>query len=575
LTPLKSDFLSVRFPNRKLWMFIFGMVVLVLPHIGQNQVEPLPRLGISTPDAGSVSLFWDKDTEGLTLETTTDLRTPNPWEEVQQTKIESDNTFTVTVDLTEPARFYRLRREDLAPLFTPVGDLTALPGDILRVQLEAIDPYGDPITFSISGAENLPPGNLNTSGQLEFRPGPDDIGSYVFTLFALDGTYRVKQEVNLEILADPLTTTRISGVVQNTDEDPLVGVPIELGALATSTDTTGAFTLEFDGEVPGDTILIRGEQIPGADVYPFIAEKTELLLGRELFVGVNNVIDRPIYLPVLDLAQGEVIDPLADTTVDAALKDGEAPASVFVGAGTLEDQGGGMFSGILSITEVPSDLTPAALPDDLSPDVVITVQPGEMIFTAPAPLTMPNRAGWPPGTVMDLWSINPESGAFDKVGTGKVSADGTVIVTTSGGIINSSWHFFTPPPPVPSNSDSNNDTFNLNGDCPDDDIACSGFTSGVELHSGTVIEIHELVTYNSLGRTRGVRLVYDSLRADPRPIVHFGMENVGSGGFLTAMLSVGRGDFFRTAEGYEDGGLFQLIVQRQFVLNDAVRLGLG
>ena len=63
------------------------------------------------------------------------------------------------------------------------------------------------------------------------------------------------------------------------------------------------------------------------------------------------------------------------------------------------------------------------------------------------------------------------------------------------------------------------------------------------MHSGTVIEVHELVTYNSLGRTRGVRLFYDSQRANPQPIIHFGMENVPAGGFLTAGLSVGRGDF--------------------------------
>jgi hypothetical protein len=48
---------------------------------------------------------------------------------------------------------------------------------------------------------------------------------------------------------------------------------------------------------------------------------------------------------------------------------------------------------------------------------------------------------------MDLWSINPTTGFFDNVGTGKVTADGTAIETVSGGIRNSSWHFFAPPAP--------------------------------------------------------------------------------------------------------------------------------
>ena len=107
-----------------------------------------------------------------------------------------------------------------------------------------------------------------------------------------------------------------------------------------------------------------------------------------------------------------------------------------VAAGTLMDQQGNPFSGTLSITEVPPDLTPAALPFDVFPDIVVTVQPGEMVFTEQAPLTFPNRGGIPPG---ELLSVNHITGLFDVVGEMQVSADGTVIETISGGIRNSSW----------------------------------------------------------------------------------------------------------------------------------------
>ena len=73
---------------------------------------------------------------------------------------------------------------------------------------------------------------------------------------------------------------------------------------------------------------------------------------------------------------------------------------------------------------------------------------------------MPNSDGWAPGTTMDLWSINPISGEFDKVGTGQVSANGSVINTVTGGIRNSSWHFFAPPefdPEDPDQNDNNED----------------------------------------------------------------------------------------------------------------------
>jgi hypothetical protein len=65
------------------------------------------------------------------------------------------------------------------------------------------------------------------------------------------------------------------------------------------------------------------------------------------------------------------------------------------------------------------------------------------------------------------------------------------------------------------------------------------------MHSGAVIETHDLLSYQSLGETRGLSLNYNSMRADPRPIVH-----VAYSGNLTSLnqqlvskLSVSRGGF--------------------------------
>ena len=41
-----------------------------------------------------------------------------------------------------------------------------------------------------------------------------------------------------------------------------------------------------------------------------------------------------------------------------------------------------------------------------------------------------------------------------------------------------------------------------------------------------MIETHDLVNYSSNGQSQGITLTYDSLRADPREIVHFGYDNV-------------------------------------------------
>jgi RHS repeat-associated protein len=351
--------------------------------------------------------------------------------------------------------------------------------------------------------------------------------------------------------------TRISGVIQNTNQQPLAGVLIGLGDIRTVTAADGSFEilrLEFPSLsgvglpdlTPPDTLRIFGEGISGEDQYPYIAEKLPLLLEHEVYPNANNVISRPIYLPPIDVASGKTINPTADTTVTTAAI---PKASVFVKAGSLKDAEGNPYTENLSITEVPTELTPAALPPNLHTDLVVTIQPGDMVFTTPAPLSLPNRAGYAPGTTMDLWSINPTTGFFDNVGTGKVTADGTTIETISGGIRNSSWHFFAPPPPTPKNPGQ--DPRNPKDKC-NECKAKGDLTSEVEMHSGAVIETHNLVPYQSMGESRSLTLTYDSLRADPRPIVHFGYNNAPADAAqkLVAKLTVDAGKFKYQIPGY-------------------------
>ncbi len=441
-----------------------------------------------------------------------------------------------------------------APVFTPVGPLMVMPGDRLEVPLMATDPDGDRVMFSIRSAVPLPTSMLRGDGTLILTPAPGEEGIYNFTLVASDGMLEATQDVMLTVAVDPVTTTRISGVIKSTSDQPLAGVPIELGSLETMTAADGSFLLESAGPLTADTLKVRGEAIPGPQVFPFIAEKLLLLLGHDVYEGVNNVISRPIFLPPIDVANAHMIDPAQNVTVTTTAIPG---ASVFVGAGTLQDQQGGPYTGPLSITAVPTDLTPAALPPTLFPDMVVTIQPGEMKFTTPAPMTLPNRGGYAPGTMMDLWSINPITGDFDNVGTGRVSANGSVINTITGGIRNSSWHFFAPPPdqPRPPEDDPNNE------DDKCDECKHKGRGgSEIELHSGAVIETHDLVSYQSLGVSRGLTLTYDSLRADPRPILHLAYDDVPPvvGPFhLVAQLSVSWGSFTYQVPGFA-GGQFGL-----------------
>ncbi|MCA9138392.1 MAG: hypothetical protein KDB00_16590, partial [Planctomycetales bacterium] len=265
-----------------------------------------------------------------------------------------------------------------------------------------------------------------------------------------------------------------------------------------------------------DVLKIHGSEasVPGK-TYPFVAEKLDLLLDHPTFEEINNVIDRPIYLPALDVAGGTLVDPNQYMFIQQEIAPGDFVAIEFA-PGTMMDQQGNPFTGTLSITEVPGEFTPAALPPGMLPEVVVTIQPSEMLFTTPAPITFPNRAGWPSGTQMDLWSINPVTGVFDDVGDMVVSGD--QIVTVRGGVRNSSWHF-----PLISTVGGGN---NQNNECEECEEGESG-GSEVLGHSGVLLETHDLPSYQSLGQVRNVTLSYDSLRADPRPIVHLRMVDQG------------------------------------------------
>ncbi|BAY73413.1 hypothetical protein NIES23_62410 (plasmid) [Trichormus variabilis NIES-23] len=433
-----------------------------------------------------------------------------------------------------------------------IQQLSVMPGEQLKLELKDI--FGKNADFALESQQALPIGTLDSDGTLIFKPAPSQVGTYEFTLLARDGDEVTSKKFKLAVVADTEITTRISGVIQNIAQEPLAGVKVKIGDLSTTTAADGSFNLTLTEPPSNDAALIiePGQQVNNV-VYPSIAEKLPLVLGHDVYANVKNIIDRPIYLPPIDIANAKTINPNVTQIVTSAAIPG---SGVTVFANSLFDQQNQPYTGLLSITIVPTELTPAALPENLRPDLVVTIQPGEMVFTTPAPLSLPNLAGYAAGTVMDLWSINPQTGLFDNVGQGRVSADSKVINTISGGIRNSSWHFFAPPAPTPNDPD--NDERNPDDGCDECKATASG-TSEVELHSGAVIETHNLVAYQSLGVSRGLSLRYDSERADARPILHFGYNNVQANPNLRLMaeLTIKRGDFKLEVPGFA-GGQFGL-----------------
>ncbi|MEZ6136991.1 MAG: FG-GAP-like repeat-containing protein [Pirellulaceae bacterium] len=444
------------------------------------------------------------------------------WQDVSDTVlIEIRNPGNKTLDLSYVVYS---GAQNNSPTLAPLAPLSVFPGSSTRIQFDAFDEDTDHLEFSIElvgDGSHFPNMIFENERGLLLTPLPDDLGIYEFNIVVSDGALTAMQPLQVNVIEDPQASTRVSGAVLNLDGSPVVGIHVEIGGVIDHTDALGNFLLELGtAPIPSDTLRVRGELVTGDTVYPFIAEKLGYLLGREVINGVNNVIERPIYLPSIDIGNAVPIDPQSKTVVETAA----IPyATVTVEPGTLVDQQGTPFDGLMSITEVPSGLTPAALPRTLVPDMVVTIQPGEMNFMQPAPLTLPNRGGYLPGSDMDLWSINPTTGEFEIVGKGQVTSDGQSIVTTVDGIRNSSWHFFSPPPE--EMVDPKDKVQNQKQSCCSSE-ATQPASSDVELHSGALRESHTLAGYQSLGTTHSLSLQYDSQRASQRPIIHFGAENV-------------------------------------------------
>ncbi|MEO0354940.1 MAG: Ig-like domain-containing protein, partial [Cyanobacteria bacterium P01_A01_bin.3] len=437
-----------------------------------------------------------------------------------------------------------------SPVFEVIPPLEVMPGGRVELPLVATDADGDVVTFRIEPNGSLPKGSLS-GDRLVFQPQLDELGTYTFTLIATDGSATVRQEVTLNVVPDPITTTRLSGTIASTLTDPETGadlnlgnVRVALGELETVTDADGSFTLDLPtGFSGGEVLKVYGDSIDGN--YPVIAEAVASALGQEGIAGVNNVLARPIYLSPIDPGDGQSVDPMDDTVITTANLPG---ATLTIDAGSLKSpDGSGQladYTGTVSITQVPVDRLPASLPPTLSPDVVVLVQAGGVVFETPAALVLPNSADYAPGTEMELYGIDSETGEFEVVGTGVVSADGSVIETTNGGVDDSGWYFFAPATAGSSIAQADID-FNLGVGRRRQSTPVAG-TSAVDLHAGELTEEHQLVGYYSQGVNRSLQLSYDSSRANPTASVAFGRKDIGASSaddYLTARLRLELGGF--------------------------------
>ena len=307
--------------------------------------------------------------------------------------------------------------QDVAPTLQALGTIDLKPGQVFSIPLIAVDPNGAPITISVDSQDPLPTGTLTGDNILQFTPRPDQLGSYTFTLIAKQGNLTTSETVTLKVIPDPVSTTRISGTVNSDKLTHLGGALIEIGGIQTTTNSDGSFALTLLDSTP-TTVKING-----------VAQQLSLLLGHQLYAGADNQIAAIIYAPTIDTSATQIS---GTTVTNSSLP-------------KVSLQLPGAIAGI-GIGSVAPTLVPAELFATGTPQQIVAVTLGSTQLTAPARLTVTNDFTVAPGTEMDLWKIDPNTGAVVKVGSGKVSTDGKLIDTVSGGITNTGWYYYVPTP---------------------------------------------------------------------------------------------------------------------------------
>ena len=435
---------------------------------------------------------------------------------VSDGKLSSEDTVTITAYIPSNA----------APTLNAIGNKSVNLGTELKFTLKASDSDSDPVNFRIESLPLLKNARFNGgTGEFIFKPSPSQVGEHQVTFSAFDGKSRVTETIRITVVAPTTQPTRLIGRVLDTNamtgsqqEIPIVGatVSVSTGSTVISTAVTnsrGEFSLDRISAAELHVLKIKASTAqPG----PSGARYSDFIEPFKLIAGVDNIISRPFYLPRLDMTSlTSVVSGQATKVKNANLK---VELSIPMDAITNDD--GTTFTGNITVSEVPKNLAPISLPEHFSPAMLITIQPAGIRFSTPATITFPNSDGLPPGAELNIYSIDPDTGAFAVTGRGRVSSDGSKIETISGGIMGATWHF---PSSDPVDIDPDLETGNqdctkagCNNPCSS---GCPDVGSSVPISEGFLLESHNLVTYRSLGVVRGVGLAYNSGSAYIRPII--------------------------------------------------------
>lgn len=353
---------------------------------------------------------------------------------------------------------------EVTPEPTPLPAATLLIEDGDRQRGEILQPLLKPLTVRYINRDGEPVANVKVEFTIILGGGTldnkatkvtketDTNGrvSVIWTGGSTQGYQRQRVEAQVQGSSDmPITfvasffragrpeDTSFAGVVLNNQAQPLAGVDVYLvnnnqKSKTVKTNKSGTFVLTGLTNFVGQAhLVVDGSKEPSQDVYP--------RLEYEVFniAGMENRLDGPIPLPRLD--------PTGTTTIEAGKTAVVKPTSmpglqmiIAAGSATFPDK---KTSGTVNITKVDPYWIPMPIPNGYASTMVVTIQPPDVRFDPPAPITFPNNDQLPAGSKAPIFSFDHAKGRYVKIADGIVSSDGKTITSMPGqGIVKGGWH---------------------------------------------------------------------------------------------------------------------------------------
>jgi RHS repeat-associated protein len=298
--------------------------------------------------------------------------------------------------------------------------------------------------------------------------------------------------------------TTLSGVVKDNQDNPLPGVTVRITSSGQTAITNEGGVFSIPSPATGDQqVEIDGTTIPETvtlGVKKFSKTNLSLNLGfKDL-----NVLPRAVYLtPIIVDGTETVVEPGQAVSVTSPHAPGvelDIPANAAIFPAGTEVEINGEMKNVINIAETPAARSSVPVLEEATPDVVYSLEPSGLEFSAPIKLTLPNDNELGVGTRVVIMSKNSKTGVWEIDGAGEVTAGDKIETLPNQGITHFSEVYAVPYGlDVASRS---------NGELPT-----------IDAQSGALSTAIEMPSFKVMGQDITPALVYKSTWAEPNALV--------------------------------------------------------